>query len=1110
MRSKRNTSLLVASLLGGLLILGVYHALRNPVRAAEGVSLTTNPRDVVINEVAWAGTVAYAADEWIELYNTTAATVSLVGWHLVDDDNLNITLSGSIPPHGYYLIERTDDDVVADVLADWCGSFGDGLVNTGEVLTLTDHLDNVIDTANTDGGGWPQGAGSPHYSSMERINPQAPDTDANWCTNDTVTRNGHDAGGNPINGTPKAANSCYQPPAGAIADLSVAKTGPVTATPGTLITYHVTLSNTGTGTATATLLTDTLPAAVDFVTQTSPFAFARCGPHLVWQLGDVSTGTLCLVTVTAQVTDTAIGALVNLVTATTIASETVAANNTAAWTTTVGEPQVLIAAVLYDAYQAGDLDEAVQLVNIGTAPADLTGWELCEETGSGLSCCAVPPAVLSPTARIWLARDAANFALSFGFPPDYEMDTWLAYGLSNGGDEVVLRSGLGDVVDTLVYKGGLTTTAGWSGPAVWPCSAGREEGQILYRIPDEATGLPVADTDAAADWIQYDGDTARGRRVLYPGWDLESLFWPLSATEPATVVIGITPDNGFDVVSQTIARARRAISVEVYALRHPDVITALVQKAQEGVAVTVLLEGRQAGVSTSDPRWQQELWACQEIEAAGGQCWFMIHQTGDRVFNRYDYLHAKFLVVDDEWALVTSQNLSASSMPSDDKDNGTYGSRGVVLATNAPSAVARVALVFDLDLDPTHHNDLLRWNTAYTDVYGPPLITYTPQLTVPDATTYTVHFSDPLTVSGALGFELFTAPEAALRQSDALLGLVGRAGEGDAIYVEQLYEHVDWGDNPADDPNPRLEAYVAAARRGATVRILLNGGTFNRSDFGNENSDTVAYVNQIARTEGLDLEATIGDPTQWGIHNKMVLVWLHDEGGYAHIGSINGSETSSKVNREMAIQVHSDEIYAYLKDMFDLDWRWCHPLYLPLVTRRYVPPADRLLVSEVYYWGSCEWVEIYNPTPFTVTLTGYGIGDAETEARYEGMYRFPARALGPGATVVIAGEAANCTAFVPDYEMSGNDPSVPNLTRDPSWGTGEFGLGNGGDEILLLDPANRPVDVVVYGSGSYAGVVPHPGADPGDTLERVPAYADTDDCVQDFRVGWSPGWVRLR
>ena len=61
------------------------------------------------------------------------------------------------------------------------------------------------------------------------------------------------------------------------------------------------------------------------------------------------------------------------------------------------------------------------------------------------------------------------------------------------------------------------------------------EGQILYRKLDQATGLPVPDTDTAADWAQATDDNINGKKVLYPGWDLERYFRPETFSEPATV-----------------------------------------------------------------------------------------------------------------------------------------------------------------------------------------------------------------------------------------------------------------------------------------------------------------------------------------------------------------------------------------------------------------------------------------------------------------------------------------------------------------------------------------------------------------------------------------------
>jgi hypothetical protein len=174
-----------------------------------------SPLDVVINEVAWMGTQASTYDEWIELYNTTDQPIDLTGWTLEAADGTPlITLSGTIPAKGFFLLERTDEDTVSDIPADQVyGNDGPSwaLKNTGEILLLKDPAGNVIDTANGDGGDWPAGDNTTK-SSMERIDPLAPDTDANWATNNGIDRNGRDADGNHINGTPKALNSTINEP----------------------------------------------------------------------------------------------------------------------------------------------------------------------------------------------------------------------------------------------------------------------------------------------------------------------------------------------------------------------------------------------------------------------------------------------------------------------------------------------------------------------------------------------------------------------------------------------------------------------------------------------------------------------------------------------------------------------------------------------------------------------------------------------------------------------------------------------------------------------------------------------------------------------------------
>ncbi|NBD36594.1 MAG: hypothetical protein GVY30_11435, partial [Chloroflexi bacterium] len=203
---------MMLALVGGFLLIWITLSVmlaptsRATVRAAANAPLANTPRDVVINEVAWMGTTASASDEWIELYNTTATTLTLDGWQITSNDGMTIELSGEIAPQGFYLIERTNDETVADIPANLTTGFGYGLSNDGEILTLTNTADEVIDTANAGGGDWPAGDNDTK-ATMERVDPTLDDTPENWATNDGVTINGRDADGNAIIGTPKARNS---------------------------------------------------------------------------------------------------------------------------------------------------------------------------------------------------------------------------------------------------------------------------------------------------------------------------------------------------------------------------------------------------------------------------------------------------------------------------------------------------------------------------------------------------------------------------------------------------------------------------------------------------------------------------------------------------------------------------------------------------------------------------------------------------------------------------------------------------------------------------------------------------------------------------------------
>ncbi|MDD4903799.1 MAG: lamin tail domain-containing protein [Candidatus Bipolaricaulis sp.] len=180
------------------------------------VTVGVSAGPVVINEVGWGGTAASSTDEWIELYNASGESVDLAGWVLMMGET-RIPLDGagegaievrrtSVPSHGYYLLERTDDETVSNVIADLL--FKGSLSNAGADLRLVDPSGAVVDEVLCAETGWPAGSGSGGarpYASMERTDPSA--GVAVWATNNERAATGLDAKGTPIAGTPGAENS---------------------------------------------------------------------------------------------------------------------------------------------------------------------------------------------------------------------------------------------------------------------------------------------------------------------------------------------------------------------------------------------------------------------------------------------------------------------------------------------------------------------------------------------------------------------------------------------------------------------------------------------------------------------------------------------------------------------------------------------------------------------------------------------------------------------------------------------------------------------------------------------------------------------------------------
>lgn len=489
------------------------------------------PPAIVINEVAWSGTQADANDEWIELHNPTTQTAILDGWIMTSTNGLNIVLSGSMLPDSYYLIERTDDTAITDMTANLTTGFGSGLSNDGTSLYLSAGS-ILLDTANLDGDSWPAGTNDrPDFvTSMERIDPLAPDTNDNWISNNRFTRNGIDKDGQPINGTPGQPNSPFgpepPPPPLTIVINEVAWSGTMAEPAHEWLELYNTTTATlqldgWTVTSTNGLSIPLNGKSIDpkgyFLIEAEEVAISDISANLIavfgsqlndsgdqlflakndyvidsanldgsaWPAGTQTPDFFSMERIDPSQPDTDDNWINhNGLTRSGLDVNGQPINGTPGQPNSVSVPPpalpILIGEFIYDGLTpSSEGDEFVELCNPNDTPADLTGYKVGDEetAGGGESMYHLPDGTrLAVGACLVIAKSAADFQNRFGFLPDFEagdLSKYTAWGrgswsLSNDGDELLVVGPADQIFDSVAYRNGDYASLGLEAGATAP------------------------------------------------------------------------------------------------------------------------------------------------------------------------------------------------------------------------------------------------------------------------------------------------------------------------------------------------------------------------------------------------------------------------------------------------------------------------------------------------------------------------------------------------------------------------------------------------------------------------------------------------------------------
>ncbi len=397
-----------------------------------------------------------------------------------------------------------------------------------------------------------------------------------------------------------------------------------------------------------------------------------------------------------------------------------------------------------------------------------------------------------------------------------------------------LYNASGTLIDTVAYRASLTGAdnanpqAGWSGQSAY---LGNKQ-QGIIRV--EST-----DTDTAADW------TPQGSGLLSQSYD--------SVTSVNTTVTPFTfPESSGKPIYDALYDADQWVCISIYMLTSQNIISILCGLEVRGVDVTLILEEDPLGYSHP----VDDLKALSE---AGADIWMIGAGTDDR----YSYVHNKYMVVDGDTVVITSENWTSGNMECKDRTNS--GNRGWGAVVYGTEFAKKMMEYFDNDIN--YKVDLLSFKDAY-----PTATASTDLPAYDDAVAYGQSINYQSQTYNA-NVSIYMSPDNTCK---ALTELIDGAQE--RVYSQQMDLGAAWSSlSVSESP---VTAMADAAYRGVDARLLISAS--DEKDFVDELNSQSNVKAAIQKSSGFST-----------MHNKGVVV---DDTVW--VSSVNWTPNSFYNNRE--------------------------------------------------------------------------------------------------------------------------------------------------------------------------------------------------------------------
>lgn len=494
--------------------------------------------------------------------------------------------------------------------------------------------------------------------------------------------------------------------------------------------------------------------------------------------------------------------------------------------------------------------------------------------------------IIESKKYLCITQTANDFKKETGDIPDFEyykdsdenisdMVTSEKIVFGNNKSILSLKNSYNHTIDTIVYGNISINKSEWNGIGI----KNVDSGIILKRIFQRDNPL---DTNTSNDWLQ-------------------PRIYKIGQTEKKSKIFNFTgevktftsPDSSYETIVDEIRKANNSIFLNIYEFSNPFLCDELIKCLLKNISVNILIEGQPVG-GVSD----KQKFLLNRIKNYGGDIKIKYSNIQKKIYPRYRFNHAKYLIIDKSNTIIESCNWGETGVPY----NSNFGNRewGIIIRNES---VSRYFMDVFLDDSNKNFSDILlleetNWYIPYNFYLD---------------TNFYNGFYEPKFKSEVFFENLSVEPVFSPDTSfNSIFNFLNKSKS--SIYVEQLYIYKYWDEKI----NPFVKILVDKARRGLDVRVIMNYNPIY-----DDTNEKINKTKNFLETNGVKVKLIY---TNWSIftnmHNKGIIV----DNKSVLISSINWNENSFMNNREAGIIVYNKNISKYFCSVFFYDWNLKKPI----------------------------------------------------------------------------------------------------------------------------------------------------------------------------------------